>query len=320
MKLNILHLLCLAGLVPVTNLQPVLHNYTLIKSSKTWSLAQDYCRTFFGDLATIVSNDDWVKVMALAKATATSQAWIGLYNDVNSWRWSFHNISLITAGFSNWYSSQPDNNIGKESCAVIDTGGQWWDFPCANLYPFICYNGSYSGAARFVGVTNVQLSWSGAQAYCREFHTDLASAINSGDNSQLAAVALQQGISWFGLYRDTWKWSDGTKVSNLTWLPAQPNNFYRPENCGRFNNGPFSDETCSNTYNFFCHIVIPVRHKQVVKLQLMSYDTTLDAVLQPTVLELIKQKMDEYGMLFNSTVSFRVQQSDGNVFYKKPRN
>lgn len=223
--------------------------------------------------------------MALAKAGTTSQAWVGLYNDINSWHWSFHNVSLISTSFSQWYSGQPDNNNGNESCATIGTSGYWWDFPCANRYPFICYNGesvcfifgfrnidlatcatkiinpillpcftgNYTGVERFVGVANLQLSWLDAQAYCRQFHTDLASAINATDNSHLGGVASQQGTSWFGLYRDTWKWSDGTKASNLTWLPAQPNNYYRPENCGRFNNGPLSDELCTNNYYFFCH-------------------------------------------------------------------
>ncbi|XP_053471614.1 C-type mannose receptor 2-like isoform X2 [Ictalurus furcatus] len=319
MKLNLFPLLCLTGHIHVTILQTVLHNYTLIKSSQTWPVAQNYCRTFYNDLATIVSNDDWVKVMALAKAGTTSQAWVGLYNDINSWRWSFHNVSLISTSFSQWYSGQPDNNNGNESCATIGTSGYWWDFPCANRYPFICYNGNYTGVERFVGVANLQLSWLDAQAYCRQFHTDLASAINATDNSQLGGVASQQGISWFGLYRDTWKWSDGTKASNLTWLPAQPNNYYRPENCGRFNNGPLSDELCTNKYYFFCHTVIPVRNKQVMKLQVLSDGAVFDPTVQFMTLELIKQKLKEHGMFFNSTVHFRVL-PDGNIFYKKRQN
>ncbi|KAF5899464.1 macrophage mannose receptor 1-like, partial [Clarias magur] len=112
---------------------------------------------------------------------------------------------------------------------------------------------SSTGPDRFVGITNPMLNWSEAQAYCREFYTDLASSTNSIDNNLLAQVASHNSICyWFGLYRDTWKWSDGTSVSNLQWATGQPDNLYKPESCG-INYQLLEDEKCNNQHIFMCH-------------------------------------------------------------------
>ncbi|KAF4071305.1 hypothetical protein AMELA_G00271700, partial [Ameiurus melas] len=145
----------------------------------------------------------------------TTPAWVGLYNDVNSWRWSLNDLPLKNVTYTNWQSGQPDNSGGKEACGIIAGYGVWWDEQCTGLRPFICYNASFSGAARFIGINNPLLTWPQAQNYCRTHHTDLASSLNSSDNSMLLQVRDIQGDSWIGLYRDTWKWSDGTNASNI---------------------------------------------------------------------------------------------------------
>ncbi|KAF7689188.1 hypothetical protein HF521_012541 [Silurus meridionalis] len=316
MRLNLFLLLCLSGLNPITNLPAILHNYTFIPSVQTWPVAQNYCRTFYHDLATISTSDDQAKIMALAAQTLTGQAWVGLYNDISSWQWSFPNISLIRTGFSQWYSGQPDNADGNQSCGAIHLGGYWHDIRCTYLKPFICYNSNYSDAERFVGVTT-PLSWMDAQAYCQHFHTDLASAINSSDNSELSYVVSLQGFSWFGLHRDTWKWSDGTQMSNVTWLSGQPNNYFKPENCGSFNNGFMSDELCIKTSpSSVTLVIIPVRKHQIMNFQVLSDGTGFNPAFQLTFLQLINLKLKEHDMLLNSAVRFRLQ-PDGNLFYRK---
>ncbi|KAF5899452.1 macrophage mannose receptor 1-like isoform X6, partial [Clarias magur] len=91
-----------------------------------------------------------------------------------------------------------------------------------------------SGAARFVGVTSPLMNWTEAQYYCRTFHTDLASALTQDDNNALQQVVINQGESWIGLFRYTWKWIDETNATNLPWRPGLPNNSYSENNCGTF--------------------------------------------------------------------------------------
>uniref|UniRef100_A0A3B4A3J6 C-type lectin domain-containing protein n=1 Tax=Periophthalmus magnuspinnatus TaxID=409849 RepID=A0A3B4A3J6_9GOBI len=58
------------------------------------------------------------------------------------------------------------------------------------------------------------LTWRDAQSYCRQHHTDLVSIRNQVENDQV--FALMSGPSVYthiGLYRDGWKWSDGSPVS-----------------------------------------------------------------------------------------------------------
>ncbi|KAF4071303.1 hypothetical protein AMELA_G00271870, partial [Ameiurus melas] len=199
-------------------------------------------------------------------------AWVGLYNDINSWRWSLNDLPLKNVPYTNWYSGEPDNAGGKEACGLIVGNGtynSWWDVQCTQLRPFICYNASFSGAAKFIGISSPLLTWSQAQTYCRTHHTDLASSLNSSDNNMLLQVRNIQGDSWIGLYRDTWKWSDGTSASNIPWYPGQPDNYYGNENCVVVYNGLFYNVPCNFQYYFFCHTIYPAR-SQIMRLQVKS--------------------------------------------------
>ncbi|KAF4071308.1 hypothetical protein AMELA_G00271730 [Ameiurus melas] len=243
----------------------------------------------------------------------TTSAWVGLYNDVNSWRWSLNDLPL-NVSYTYWYPGQPENSGGKETCGVAVSYGQWWDAPCTLLRSFICYNASFSGDAKFIGISSL-LTWPQAQNYCRTHHTDLASALNSSDSNMLWHLRDKQGDSWIGLYRDTWKWSDGTSASNIPWAPGQPNNYYGNENCARFYNGLFYDEQCTNLYYFFCNTIYPAR-SQIMRLQVKSDGSVFDPAVQLSILDQIKQKLKENGMLENTTVTWKVQ-PDGNIFHKK---
>ncbi|XP_027010519.1 L-selectin-like isoform X2 [Tachysurus fulvidraco] len=253
-----LFLLTFIGVVPATSslLRPVGHKYFLIKTKVTWRVAQNYCRETYADLATVESDLDWLRLkVTLAREGLTGVAWVGLYNDINSWRWSINGVSLIN-NYQQWYSPQPDNLGGHQSCSLIGPYGGWWDYECESLFPIICYNANNSYDGRYVGV-NTNFNWNGALAYCREFHTDLAFATNDADNNALQSISYLQAH--------------------------------------------------------------PVREKQILRLEVKSGLSIFDSDVQSAILELIKQKLDENGMLENTTVSWRVQ-SDGQIFKQKKRD
>ncbi|KAI5620129.1 macrophage mannose receptor 1 isoform X1 [Silurus asotus] len=223
-------------------------------TSFTWSDAQDYCRAKYTDLAVIQSDTDWLRLKkepGLVKYTS----WVGLYNDINGWRWSLDDLPLKSVTYTNWYPGEPNNYNGIESCVAMSSYSNWWDVPCSQLRPVICYNAKFSGTARFVGISSPWMTWPQAQAYCRTYHTDLASSLNSSDNDLIMQVRNTVGDAWIGLYRDAWKWVDGTIASDLKWMPGEPNNYGGNENCGVVTNGLFGDRPCSNIFFFFCDTI-----------------------------------------------------------------
>ncbi|XP_027004171.1 C-type mannose receptor 2-like [Tachysurus fulvidraco] len=286
-------------------------------TQKSWPDAQNYCKEMYTNLATIVSYADYLQLKKeSARKGLVEPAWVGLYDSVDSWRWSLNDILLKNINFMNWNPGEPDNYVAKELCVIImGTNGYWADKPCTGLRPFICYNVNFSGADRFIGVASPLMTWNGARDHCRKYHTDLASSLNSSDQTMLAQVSSIQGDSWFGLYRDSWKWLDGTNSSNLQWYPGQPSNNWGNENCAPIYKGLFIDEQCTNIHYFFCHTISPVK-KQTVRLQLKSDRSVFDPVVQSFILEQMKQKLEEHFMMENITVTWRVQ-PDGNIFHKK---
>uniref|UniRef100_A0A4W6G681 C-type lectin domain-containing protein n=1 Tax=Lates calcarifer TaxID=8187 RepID=A0A4W6G681_LATCA len=69
----------------------------------------------------------------------------------------------------------------------------------------------------------------GAQSYCRANHTDLASVRNMEENQKIMELLPSGQSVWIGLFRDSWKWSDGSNSSFRYWITGEPNG--GTENC-----------------------------------------------------------------------------------------
>lgn len=76
-------------------------------------------------------------------AESADRLWIGLYYDINSWRWSIDDTYLYGDGnteFGNWFNFVVDNYISTESCVVI-YGDMLADDPCDDLKNSVCFDG-----------------------------------------------------------------------------------------------------------------------------------------------------------------------------------
>lgn len=125
------------GVVPLV--LPVSRKYYLIQQGKTWSGAQGYCQAEHTDLAIIEGKDDMAQLQKeIKKQQFSSSAWIGLYNDANSWRWSLENEPLGSMRL--WNPGEPDNGGGHEECVVM-YGSNWFDSPCTSTYTVVCFDG-----------------------------------------------------------------------------------------------------------------------------------------------------------------------------------
>ena len=122
----------------------LLHQYHFVTENKTWSEAQKFCRDNYTDLATVTNIEEMNQIISIADSNSFSgDAWIGLYNDVNSWRWSLSDTTFYGQGeseFRMWASGQPDNLGGRQTCGQINSDGLWEDDYCGHVKAFICYD------------------------------------------------------------------------------------------------------------------------------------------------------------------------------------
>lgn len=109
-------------------------HYILVNEKMNWSDAQDYCRANHIDLATFVSVDEIAQLQREAPGYGSS--WVGLYNDISSWRWSYQDEAL--GSFVPWSNNEPTNNL--EDCTAFNPWG-WFDCPCIVPFNYICFDG-----------------------------------------------------------------------------------------------------------------------------------------------------------------------------------
>ncbi|XP_045898734.1 C-type mannose receptor 2-like [Micropterus dolomieu] len=196
-----------------------LYEYHFIGENKTWDEAQKYCKQNYTDLATVSNMTD---VRRLLNATVQQrEAWIGLYNQTNGnkmWHWSLPGVEFNDSetDWGDLPSKQPNDYAGVENCVCIDPQNKWQDVLCTENYKVICYD-ERNQSNKFKLIDN-SMTWPQAQKYCRENHTDLVSGLSQIQDAEYNKNNENKRI-WIGLFRDTWRWSDG---SSSTFRSSDP--------------------------------------------------------------------------------------------------
>uniref|UniRef100_A0A3P9NPG7 C-type lectin domain-containing protein n=1 Tax=Poecilia reticulata TaxID=8081 RepID=A0A3P9NPG7_POERE len=183
-----------------------LYQFHYINESKTWTEAQQYCRENHTDLVTVTNMKDMKRLINIS-AGDQSEAWIGLYDQTlgnRTWRWSLPGVEFNESE-TNWYNGEPKDG---RNCAHMLLKVKWLSIDCSFPSYFLCYNGKLK-----------QKSWLEAQSYCRENHTDLISGTKQLQDEEVKMMMNSADFEkvFIGLFRDTWRWSDGSSFSFRHW-------------------------------------------------------------------------------------------------------
>ncbi|MGH0157381.1 UNVERIFIED_CONTAM: hypothetical protein FKN15_033283, partial [Acipenser sinensis] len=216
-----------------------------VETVKSWSEAQSYCREKHTDLATVSSQEEAEQLLNITGDSLSDTAWIGLYrDDTQNWQWS-NSDDVI---YSNWTANL--------FCASVNSQGEWEDRVCNEGKAFMCYNGlcvPASNQIRKVYVETVK-SWSEAQSYCREKHTELATVRSQEEAEQLLNLTGDSlsDTAWIGLYRDdtqNWQWSNSDDVIYSNWRAELF--------CASVSStGEWEDRVCNEKKAFMCYTEI----------------------------------------------------------------
>ncbi|KAK3538072.1 hypothetical protein QTP70_027549 [Hemibagrus guttatus] len=311
MKQHLFILLFFTGIVP--SVLSVPRKYYLVHQGRSWTDAQLYCRATHTDLTIIRNSDDMIELQNV------SQAWIGVYSDIYSWLWTFENQPV--GNMRSWNDGEPNNRNGDQNCGAVTPWG-WWDLVCMETRPFLCFDETKTGNDRYIYIYN-ETDWFGAWAYCKDNHTDLASPRDEKEN--LILQELVPGVTWFGMFKDTWKWVDNTNFSNVSWMDGQPDNDYWNETCGYLDTFQAADAQCSYIMPFFCYsdvstftysVTTSVSKRQILKMKIQSSQDLNDFEENAAILEKIKQKLKDDGMEEDIVVKWKVN-PDGLIFHKE---
>uniref|UniRef100_A0A3B3W001 C-type lectin domain-containing protein n=1 Tax=Poecilia latipinna TaxID=48699 RepID=A0A3B3W001_9TELE len=109
---------------------------------------------------------------------------------------------------------------------------------------------------------NLEKTWTEAQQYCREKHTDLVTVTNMKDMKRLINISAKvKSEAWIGLtskpeFIRTWFWSlsgVGFNESETKWKTGEPSD-NEIENCGYLIETPkWGDVSCCTTRYFLCY-------------------------------------------------------------------
>ncbi|XP_045926870.1 lithostathine-2-like [Micropterus dolomieu] len=223
--------------------------------------------------------------------------WIGLHSDTEAWKWSLENQDYYgdegEAGFRMWNNDEPNGDGYYKVCAAMLRTEY-------TTQSFICVNET--------------MSWMEAQSYCREHYSDLASVRNQTENDQMNMMATTSEYTWIGLYRDSWKWSDGSAHTFSNWAPSAPSTSHK-DSCAVSNSGKWSNQDCNSRRKFICYRV-PTMRKQVLKVVLKNTHSSVDMEeLKEDILQKLSERLDR-GLTEGVKLRW-AEQSDGKSFHKK---
>ncbi|XP_078020322.1 C-type mannose receptor 2-like isoform X2 [Epinephelus lanceolatus] len=252
-----------------------LHEYHFVNQTKNWTEAQQYCREHHTDLATVSDMTD----MERLRDSAQNQdgAWIGLYSDPERnergmwhWQWSLPGLEFNDSE-SRWHEEEPNDLYSLEKCVRMEIH-KWLDVPCLENRKFMCYDERKQSNKRF-HLIEEEMSWPQAQSYCREHHTDLVSGDQQLEDNKFKREykSNEYEYVWIGLFRDSWRWSDGSNHSFRYWDLE----LFRDEDSSKkcavtLLDGKWSSDECNKTKPFFCY-----GDKMILIKENMTWDDAL---------------------------------------------
>ncbi|XP_077576646.1 C-type mannose receptor 2-like [Stigmatopora nigra] len=228
------------------SLKTAFSEFHFISEKKTYEEAKDYCQTIHTDLATINNMTEMNDLTAFVP-NSTIRSWIGLeLGNVSRWHWAWSTQNL---DFLNWRVGEP-KDLGEDSCAAIDPQGEWFESECDTERSFVC-QGNSDVPNDYIFVADTK-SWRDAQKHCRDLALDLVSVGSAEENKEVRNLSTDQNV-WIGLFRDAWKWSDGSQSSFRYWKPQQPN--YGNQHCVAAvfkDDGKWNNLNCGSQHSFIC--------------------------------------------------------------------
>ncbi|XP_078100306.1 lymphocyte antigen 75-like [Sander vitreus] len=250
------------------------------------------------------------------------RAWIGLYDDhvPNPWRWSLSDTSFYKPGeteFRLWGPGEPDAGYSGKNCSGMGSDGLWYNHGCDCRFYSVCADVRGSNVTFVIIIT--PMTWTKAQSYCRDHHTDLASVRNMAENQEVQAMLTGGGLYWIGLFGDSWKWSDGSTSSFRFWKTGQPDNNNETCVAAAFSqSGTWEDWPCDMGRPFICYSSLV--SKKVVKMKFESKNNLdlNDPAVMEAMLKQLQQKLRDQGLDDNIKLSWR-KQADGKVFHKEDK-
>ncbi|XP_068569371.1 C-type mannose receptor 2-like [Cebidichthys violaceus] len=301
------------------------YHYHFVKENKTWKDAQIYCKKNYTDLAKVFDMTDVKRLND--SASNQNEAWIGLYNksSVNrTWFWSLPGVEFNDSE-TKWRGDEPNDKASPENCVVANSGNKWNDDPCNEKYPFVCYNETNQNQFYFI---NESKNWLEAQSCCREQYTDLVSGQLNDSEFKTKIKSGENEDFWIGLFRDTWRWSDGSNLSFRSWDPMQFQNEDGKKCAMTMSNGKWSSDNCNKTKPFFCYDneVILIKKNKTWE-QALTYCrknhrelvSITDPQKQGWVAEIAKGAETTHvwtGLRYTCTLGFWFWVSDETVLYK----
>ncbi|XP_013119824.1 C-type mannose receptor 2-like [Oreochromis niloticus] len=317
------------------------YEYYFIEEPKTWDEAQHYCRERYKDLAT-VPNMKYMKTLYTDSTENQANAWIGLYSisgkENRRWHWSLPGVEFHAEEMK-WRAGEPNDGFKHlENCAVIDISDGLMDLGCSYDFTFICYN-EQNKSLHFIDSPK---AWREAQSYCREHHTDLASGAEQLKEAVSKLKSSDEPLSWIGLFRDTWRWSDGSNYSYRHWrdvgeLPEELSESDRgTRKCAMTElkkEGKWKADDCNTSKPFFCYgggkFILIKENKRwdeaLTYCQLHHHD--LVSITNPEEEELVKEKVKNattpyvwLGLRFSCVFQLWLWVSDRVVCYENWAN